>query len=153
MCSTTKRETWRNNEKVYTFLEMEAALGIWEHLCEVAWRPDLVDCYKNAYGDMVREWFAEGGTVNTRLEITPRIAQFALDLWEYPGVQETVQDRAGWSYDWEFLPFVCRLVIRLNGNKPVFPPLHKVAHTLFLETGCPIAEMDEEEKYQPNEDE
>jgi hypothetical protein len=123
---STTPTPWRECPKQYTFMQLEAALGVWEH---------LIEC-KQADDPEVSEWFNDYGWVNMRLSVAPRVACMALDLYEAsPEMPDFLTDELGWSYDWDYLPWVVQQVIRLSVGRdhdvrPVFPPLDVLAARL-----------------------
>lgn len=149
---TCEHETpWKTYPKVYTTLQMEAALCVWECLTEmrfaiVVGRTDSTWAMPSA---LVPELInPQHGTVTTRLEVVPSIAEMVLDLYEHAEVRESVRERAGWSYDWDFVPWVIQQVTgtrhceKTNTTIAVFPPFEEMVEAILLETGDPRAEMD-----------
>lgn len=108
----------------YSMLHLEAALCVWEELCEARRDERLSE-------DLKALWEARG-TVRMRLEVTPAIASYALAVWDSPGVEEAWSGMA--AYDWEFIPFVMRIVkLHPDTGKLLFPDVRRVARESVLD--------------------
>lgn len=113
---------------VYSFLQMEASLCVWEHLVEGRMQHNL--------HEPVYKFWDKAGYAEMRLSVTPAIANYALMLHDRIG-QDYICEELGWSYDWDFIPFVVGLVRRIYWHDtkhiavPVFPTLEK-AHQMLL---------------------
>ncbi|CAB4158741.1 hypothetical protein UFOVP706_27 [uncultured Caudovirales phage] len=91
-----------HTDKIYTFLQLEAALCIWEWFCERGFGASSI---ANPLPDVWEAARSDEGTVAMRLHVTPALADVALAVYEK--VEEDVTDNLCWSYDWDYIPWVC----------------------------------------------
>jgi hypothetical protein len=114
-------------ERTYTALGLEAALCVWEHLTECKMSDALSEPFEEAWGNH--------GTVSMRLEVCPAIASVALMVFDSLP-QDYICEELGWSYDWDFIPFIVgqvRAVRRGSDYKlmPVFPTVRAMVNILL----------------------
>lgn len=124
-------------------LQLEARLCVWEELSMI--RTTGQGVQNTGLSAALAKLWDDYGSVHMRLEITPIIADFALKLYEDERVKESVRDRAGWSYDWQFIPFIVALFKDVDGDTLKVPDFNEAVHAVLLETWCPLVEMDQEE--------
>jgi hypothetical protein len=97
-----------------TPLQMEARLCVWEHLLEC----------RNRFQEGIRDdqdafnaFWSRKGTVEMRLTVTAQIADFCLQVFDAEeGLIKSRMEAVGWSYDWDFIPFVVNALIYVEGS-------------------------------------
>ena len=120
----------QEREKEYTFLEMEAALCVWECLVEMR------QGWKHKGEDIIQKAWDDYGTVEMRLNVAVSIGRYAIEFYDMLP-SGYVTDELGWSYDWDFIPFVVSLVKdiryseRSGGLKPVMPSMAEAQQVLI----------------------
>lgn len=94
-------ERWQGQQKVLTYLQLEACLCVWEELNEIT---NCLHARFNQACDDVRDGI---GSVEMRLTVTPKIAELALSVFD----ELTDDEREIFApYDWEFIPWIVSLV-------------------------------------------
>jgi hypothetical protein len=113
----------------YSPLVLEGALCVWEEWIEADHRP------AHPY-PVLHEARMRHGAVACRLELAPRIGEWAATLAEDPAIADAIG--GNWSYDWEFVPFVMGLVRRVQHNSkgdlvPTVPTLEEARKAVLGE--------------------
>jgi hypothetical protein len=112
------------NKPVYSLLEAEAMLCLWEHWAEMRVNQDreAVECFPGAFNS----W----GTVNMRLIICPIVARWALQVYEH--LEPVRDDLDGYSYDWDIIPAIAAHV-DWTSYKPRLPGPKATAGAVYRE--------------------
>ena len=122
-------------EKVYSYLQMEAMLCVWEFLNdehERLYKPlpaeKKLHTFEGDLGVPLIDYWTDVGTVEMRLTETPKIADWLLAVFDAgKTLDEDYWDM--WSYDWEVVPGICREIdwakarIASEPLLPTEPPL------------------------------
>lgn len=99
--------------KIYTFLEAEAMLCIWEEWCEMRHgNPNRI------LPDAMANYWDRVGTVHMRLEVCPVVATWCLAVYDHIKPEQDTID--GFSYDWDIIPAILTYV-EWDQHKPFLP--------------------------------
>jgi hypothetical protein len=105
-------------------LLLEACLCVWEAILDRRYVGSLEPLsWKHAW---------EGyGSAHFRIEVTPVIAAFALRVYDAPGMNVFIREELGWSYDWDFIPWVVDQISLFTDNGyPTLPDLDATVQRL-----------------------
>lgn len=98
------------DKPIYTFLQLEASLCIWEWFCERAFGASSI---ANSLPDIWEATRSDEGAAFMRLHVTPALADVALAV--HADIDDDLlMDNLGWSYDWDYIPWVCTQISEIN---------------------------------------
>ena len=97
-----------DSKPVYSFLEAEAMLCLWEHWAECRINQDREEAEGFA------GFFNRRGTVEMRLTYCPIVAHWALSVYEH--LKPLRDDLDGYAYDWDIIPAIASHVDFTRGK-------------------------------------
>lgn len=107
---------------VYSFLQFEASLCLWEHWAECRVKHDREE------GEGFAGFFNRHGTVQMRLMYCPVVAAWALQVYDY--LKPVRDDLDGFAYDWDIIPEIASHV-DWSGRKPRLPSPRTTADRVY----------------------
>jgi hypothetical protein len=111
-------------------LLLEACLCVWESILERRY------VLERQHGSFLEppNWkhvWESYGSAHFRIEVTPIIAAFALRVYDAPGMNTFIREELGWSYDWDFIPWIVdQITLFTDNGYPTLPDLDAAVQRL-----------------------